>query len=434
MKVFVRSVLSVALSMAAMNAMAMEVTDKFDFFGYARGGVFTGAEGSMEDSVGGSDFNKNKVGRFGNEFDNYAEVGFGADLYAEGDKSVYTQMMFNMWDGDTNSNASDNNFGWENMNIQFMNFLGMDENIWAGIRQYNSNEHYIDNIDYYYWNGTGFGAGIEGMQVGSGKMSIAVLHRDFDGHTLDRTSGEASEDVINAHNLEFMYYDLPVWDGGKMAFGYKFLNADANEDQQDAIDPPNDGNDYADGHALLLELNQELVNDGWNRTVLQYYVDGAALQGVTFGSADTLNGTVESGWGYALRNFGSIPLNAYWDLSHVINYAAAEDIVLQTGEEGDASTISLSAMLTYHWSDITRTYFEAGYFDDQKTVDGNDFDRSGSKLTLGQALSWGRGEPEIRVFASYFDSSSEDWDENQGFEMGQSDDTWAVGVQANLWW
>lgn len=81
--------------------------------------------GSMKDATGGS-FEKNKLGRLGNEFDTYAEVGFGKELYRSGSQSVYIQMMINMYDGDTNS-SHENKFGWENMNIQFRNFMGTDE-------------------------------------------------------------------------------------------------------------------------------------------------------------------------------------------------------------------------------------------------------------------------------------------------------------------
>ena len=435
MKIFYRSILSISLAMAGMNAMAMEVTDKFDFFGYARAGVFSSSgDGTMKESFGGTDFQKNKLGRFGNEFDVYAEVGLGADLYQEGDKKVYTQMMFNMWDGDTDSDTT-NEFGWENMNIQFMNFLGMNENVWAGIRQYNKG-YVIDMNDFFYWNGTGIGAGIEGMEVGPGKMSVAILQRDFAGQKYDEDGiyvggNDANQDSINANNFELMYYDLPLWDGGKLALGYKFLQANATNDEIENIGEQ----DYADGHAVLIELHQALANNGWNRTALQYYADGSALQGVTFGKAQDLNGTVDSGWGYALRNYGNIPMGDDWELSHAINYAAAEDIELQDGTKGDAASFAISAKTTYHWSDITRTYFEAGYFDDEKTEGNSDFDRSGSKLTLGQALSWGRGQPEIRVFASYFDSDNDNWDDTaNAFENSTSDDTWTVGVQANLWW
>lgn len=417
---------AVVSALSAQAAVSAEAAG-FDYYGYFRSGMGTGADGSMQDAVGGS-FQKNKLGRLGNEFDTYAEVGFGKELRKDDTKSVYIQTMFNMYDGDTNSNMGDSNFGWENMNMQLRNFMGLGETSWVGIRQYKKG-FVIDSNDFFYWNQTNVGGGIEDMKLGQGKLSVAALHRDIaDSYNHnDMTVG----DGIDSNQLDLLYTDLPLWNGATLAMGYKFLKADATAEQ---IDADLGNHDYADGHAVMLELNQSLMGTGWNKTTLQYYADGSALQGVTFGAADTLNGTVESGNGFAIRNYGIIPLAADWDLSHAINYAEANDVKLWDGKEGDANTFAVSAKVTYHWTDITRTYVEAGYFDEEKTENGDVDSRSGSKTTIAQAFSFGRGEPELRVFASYLDSDNSDWDGSHAFDNGTADDTWTVGLQANVWW
>ncbi|MFR9701996.1 carbohydrate porin [Aeromonas sanarellii] len=418
---------AVVSALSAQAAVSAEAAG-FDYYGYFRSGMGTGDSGSMQDAVGGS-FQKNKVGRLGNEFDTYAEVGFGKELKSDETKSVYIQTMFNMYDGDTNSNMGDSNFGWENMNMQLRNFMGLGETSWAGIRQYKKG-FVIDSNDFFYWNQTNIGGGIEDMQLGQGKLSVAALHRDIAG-TYNNSVGDPIEDMIDSNQLDLLYTDLPLWNGATLAMGYKFLKADATAEQ---IDADLGNHDYADGHAVMLELNQSLLGTGWNKTTLQYYADGSALQGVTFGSADTLSGRVESGNGFAIRNYGIIPLAADWDLSHAINYAEANDIKQWDGVEGDASAFAVSAKVTYHWTDITRTYVEAGYFEDEKTENGDVDSRSGSKTTIAQAISFGRGEPELRVFASYLDSDNADWDGSHAFDNGTADDTWTVGLQANVWW
>lgn len=418
---------AVVSALSAQAAVSAEAAG-FDYYGYFRSGMGTGDSGSMQDAVGGS-FQKNKLGRLGNEFDTYAEVGFGKELKSDDTKSVYVQTMFNMYDGDTNSNMGDSNFGWENLNMQLRNFMGLGETSWVGIRQYKKG-FVIDSNDFFYWNQTNIGGGIEDMKLGQGKLSVAALHRDIAG-TYNNSAGDPIEDMIDSNQLDLLYTDLPLWNGATLAMGYKFLDADATTEQVDA----SQGNhEYADGHAVMLELNQSLLGTGWNKTTLQYYADGSALQGVTFGSADTLNGTVESGNGFAIRNYGIIPLAADWDLSHAINYAEANDVKLWNNVEGDASAFAVSAKVTYHWTDITRTYVEAGYFDDEKTENGDVDSRSGSKTTVAQAFSFGRGEPELRIFASYLNSDNSDWDGSHAFDNGTADDTWTVGLQANVWW
>ncbi|TNV22915.1 carbohydrate porin [Buttiauxella sp. B2] len=432
--------IAAALSLASTAVYASEKTDApsktiigadtlsgIDFYGYFRSGIAAGDNGSMKDAVGGS-FEKNKLGRMGNEFDTYAEVGFGKELYNTGSESVYIQTMINMYDGDSNSNH-ENNFGWENMNIQFRNFMGMGETTWAGIRQYN--KYSIDANDYDYWNHTNVGGGIEKMSLGQGKLSFAFLHRDIDEDLSALSEGDVdTQELIDSNQLEVMYDSQPLWDGATLAVGYKYLNADANDEQLNRVN-----HDYSDGQTAMVVLKQEIFDKGVNNTVIQYYGKGSALQGVTFGAADTLNGSVKEGEGWALRNYGNIPVAADWDVSHAINLAGANDIEMWNGDKGDASTASASARVTYHWSDYTRTYLEMGYFEDQKSVNGSDYDRSGAKYTIAQALSFGRDKPEIRLFASHYDSNKDNWDDNtQSFENNLSNNTWAVGIQANVFW
>lgn len=437
-KTIICTLVAASLSAASLSVMAADaatVINSIDYYGYFRAGVGQGADGSLANTIGGDSYEKNKIGRLGNEFDVYGEIGFGKEIYNEGGKSVYLQTMFNYWDGDTNSANDDNPFGWENLNMQLKNFMGLNETSWAGIRQYKPS-YYIDATDYYYWSTTTTGAGIEDMKLGQGNLSIDVLHKDLEGpvqlHHEDGTSELEEGTTINAISFGVMYDNLPLWDGATLALGYKFLNADPSDQQID--DVTTGEHDYEDGHAFMAELNQTVLESGSNRTVLQYYIDSSALQGVDFGPADALNGEVKSGSGWAIRNFGSIPLSANWDLGHAINYAAADSVELWGGDDMDASVFAINANVAYHWSDITRTYFDAGYFDEERTINGEDFDRSGAKYTIAQGWSFARGEPELRLYATYFDSNNTDWDNSLAFEGNQSDDTWVVGVQANVWW
>ncbi|MFM5213844.1 carbohydrate porin [Aeromonas hydrophila] len=80
----------------------------------------------MHDAAGGS-FHKKKLGYLGNEFDNYAEIGFSKEINADNSKSVYLQTMINMYDGGTNSNNNEANFGWENINLLLQDFMGLGE-------------------------------------------------------------------------------------------------------------------------------------------------------------------------------------------------------------------------------------------------------------------------------------------------------------------
>lgn len=156
---------------------------------------------------------------------------------------------------------------------------------------------------------------------------------------------------------------------------------------------------------------------------------------MTFGAADTLNGTVKEGEGWALRNYGTIPVAADWDVSHALNYAAANDVELWNGDKGDASTASVSAKVTYHWSDYTRTYLEMGYFDDKKTVNGL------TTIAAGQNTPLRRRCPTVAISQNCVYSSAITIATGITGRMPAnrpSTMVWttirAVGIQANVFW
>lgn len=74
-----------------------------DFYGYFRSGMgASDGGGSMKDATGGS-FEKNKLGRLGNEFDTYAKWALVKNYIVQEAVCIYSDVMINMYDGDTNS-------------------------------------------------------------------------------------------------------------------------------------------------------------------------------------------------------------------------------------------------------------------------------------------------------------------------------------------
>ena len=80
--------------------------------------------------------------------------------------------------------------------MQLRNFMGLGETSWAGIRQYKKG-FVIDSNDFFYWNQTNIGGGIEDMQLGQGKLSVAALHRDI-ADSYNNSVGDPIEDMIDS--------------------------------------------------------------------------------------------------------------------------------------------------------------------------------------------------------------------------------------------
>lgn len=148
-----------------MSVQAMAV----DFHGYARSGIgWTGSGGEQQcfQATGA----QSKY-RLGNECETYAELKLGQEVWKEGDKSFYfdTNVAYsvaqqNDWE------ATDPAF--REANVQGKNLIDWlpGSTIWAGKRFYQ--RHDVHMIDFYYWDISGPGAGIENIDLGFGKLSL----------------------------------------------------------------------------------------------------------------------------------------------------------------------------------------------------------------------------------------------------------------------
>ena len=152
--------LAVAVAAGVMSAQAMAV----DFHGYARSGIgWTGSGGEQQcfQTTGA----QSKY-RLGNECETYAELKLGQEVWKEGDKSFYfdTNVAYsvaqqNDWE------ATDPAF--REANVQGKNLIEWlpGSTIWAGKRFYQ--RHDVHMIDFYYWDISGPGAGLETSMLAS---------------------------------------------------------------------------------------------------------------------------------------------------------------------------------------------------------------------------------------------------------------------------
>lgn len=162
-----KTMLATLVSSALLSTSALAV----DFHGYARSGIGWTSGGGEQSAFtvngGGSKY------RLGNEAETYAELKLGQELYKNGEKSIYL---------DSNVAYSVNQqVDWEatnpalrEINVQFKNFADSlpGATLWAGKRFYQ--RHDVHMNDFYYWDISGPGAGVENIDVGFGKLSLAV--------------------------------------------------------------------------------------------------------------------------------------------------------------------------------------------------------------------------------------------------------------------
>ena len=447
------------IAAAVTAALASQAAFAVDFHGYFRSGVGVSGDGDMVK------YNVNKVGRLGNENDTYGEVQLGQEVFNKDGKTFYVDSMFAMASNGSNDSEGtgtvcnfdakqcngDSDFALRQFNVQAKGLLGFapEATLWAGKRYYQRHDIHIS--DFYYWNISGAGAGIEGIQAGPGKISFAWVRNDrsaadvFGQYTktgvnkkpvLDangKPTGNYVEDPtytknedVNVNTLDLRYAGIPLWQDGSLEVGAMYALVNETDAQKDL---KNDN--MKNGLMLTADLTQGIFG-GFNKTVLQYGTEGYSKTMAFYGDGSWYGAEAKDGAdGFRIINWGVVPMGNNFEMGHQLVYGVGNEMW-----DGNDKVEAMSAVVRpmYKWDDFNKTIFEGGYFKDKtKSTNGTSVDDSGYKLTLAQAWSAGSSfwaRPEIRVFASYLAN-----DEDQKvFESGTSKDTYQVGVQAEAWW
>lgn len=431
---------AVAVAAGIMSAQAMAV----DFHGYARSGIgWTGSGGEQQcfQATGA----QSKY-RLGNECETYAEIKLGQEVWKEGDKSFYfdTNVAYsvaqqNDWE------ATDPAF--REANVQGKNLIEWlpGSTIWAGKRFYQ--RHDVHMIDFYYWDISGPGAGIENIDLGFGKLSLAATRSQEAGGSYIFTSNDIYSKYKDTANdvFDVRLAGLETNPDGVLELGVDYGRANKT-----------DGYSFADGATkdgwmFTAEHTQSMLK-GYNKFVVQYATDAMTTQGkgLSQGSftgndydKDAEIGAVDNkinnnGDMWRVLDHGAISLGEKVDLMYVGMY---QNIDRDDGNGTKWWTVGVRPM--YKWTPIMSTLMEVGYDNvkSQRTGDTN----NQYKITLAQ--QWQAGDsiwsrPAIRVFATYAK-----WDEKWGYDNGIAykdtsaktysrgdNDEWSFGAQMEIWW
>ncbi|SIO32443.1 maltoporin LamB [Salinivibrio sp. ES.052] len=384
---------------AAAVAAAVTATSAFavDFNGYARAGAAIGGDGA-----GDSAFEKNKVGRLGNEDDNYYEFGFSEELQT-GEQSWKLESMIASSDKGQN--------GWEDseinvaqFNVQAKGVIASDPEavIWAGKRYYQRKDIHI--TDFYFLNTSGTGGGIENISLGDQKLSLAFVQ---DGEN-DQSSG---------YIFDARLANIGLWEDASLELATAYNFATEKDDQTEAAD---------DGIMLTGIVHQNMDN-GFNQTILQYGSAGYGDQIAGFGSGAWYNRGSDDkndAQGYRIINWGVMNVGSSMELGHQLSYHNGSDL---TDGEGDSDMFTAVVRPVYKWNDTMRTIGEVGFFDGEN----QGTDQGGHKFTLAQA--WAMGDsfwsrPEIRFYGTYITDEEGDTFGDKG------DSEFVTGVQLEAWW
>lgn len=390
--------LAIAVAVGTLSAPTMAV----DFTGYARSGIgWTGSGGEQQcfQATGA----QSKY-RLGNECETYAELKLGQEVWKEGDKSFYF---------DTNvaySVAQQNDWeatspAFREANVKGKNLIEAlpGSTIWAGKRFYQ--RHDVHMIDFYYWDISGPGAGLEDVDLGFGKLSFAATRSSEAGGSYTFSSDRIRDFATSTANdvFDVRLAGLETNTNGVLELGVDYGRANARDDYR-----LEDGASK-DGWMFTAEHTQSMLK-GYNKFVLQYATDALTSQGKGVPQGTSLN---NNGDMYRILDHGAISLAERWDLMYVAMY---QNIDLDNNRGTEWYTVGVRPM--YKWTPIMSTLLELGY-DNVKSQQANE--RNGQyKITLAQ--QWQAGDsiwsrPALRVFATYAK-----WDEKWGYNKDSAGD------------
>ncbi|MCX3308570.1 maltoporin [Pantoea vagans] len=390
--------IAVAVAVGTLSAPTMAV----DFTGYARSGIgWTGSGGEQQCFQATGVQSKY---RLGNECETYAELKLGQEVWKEGDKSFYF---------DTNvaySVAQQNDWeatspAFREANVKGKNLIDAlpGSTIWAGKRFYQ--RHDVHMIDFYYWDISGPGAGLEDVDLGFGKLSFAATRSSEAGGSYTFSSDRIRDFATSTANdvFDVRLAGLETNTDGVLELGVDYGRANARDDYR-----LEDGASK-DGWMFTAEHTQSMLK-GYNKFVLQYATDALTSQGKGVPQGTSLN---NNGDMYRILDHGAISLAERWDLMYVAMY---QNIDLDNNRGTEWYTVGVRPM--YKWTPIMSTLLELGY-DNVKSQQAGE--RNGQyKVTLAQ--QWQAGDsiwsrPALRLFATYAK-----WDEKWGYSKDNAGD------------
>ena len=437
------------LSAAVALALSSVAASAVDFHGYFRAGAQASTQGGEVYCLGNGNIG-HKVGRLGDECDTYAELTLNQEVYNKANNkwTLNTLVAYGTAEGNRDLQGDswqgvggDGPWNGQRLSIREL-WTGYQTDagyqIWAGKRFYQRKDIHL--LDLYYLNNSGYGAGIEGIDVGMGNLAFAVTKWANDG---------TSDYNRNVYKLDARWNGIPVGPLGNLDASVIYALPFISE-QQEANAAGNARANRANSGALVtLDLNTSVNSDSvnlMNHFVVQYGTNGFGYIGQNGNHAgdnytpdldDT--GVRVIDWGTLdAGNFG-LGYSLIW--AHVDNGDDHKAAGATWTTERSGWIYSIVLRPEYKWTEFTRTTLELGY-SSQKTngwmAPGEDPDVY--KVTLAQQFTPGKGfwtRPAIRFYVSYIggDEFAEGWAVGYKNKNKDGDEYQiTVGTQVEAWW
>ena len=382
--------------------------------------------------------------RLGNEAENYGELIIGKSVYLPGAFRLNQDVradgtpagpiarvqirlsMFNPY------STSATTFGlaeaWASIGNVIPSLPGAK--FWAGRRFYR--RHDIHVVDFFFWNMTGSGGGIEDVELGPAKLALAYIGSGS-------TSGLGSipaPDPANAagftkSNFDLRMYDIPLL-GGQTEIGLTFTSVRSGLDSNGQKAPTTNGAAVN----LIHTVPDFIAKGGSNKFSFQYGTGPAKTFNGDFETIDLPEGTFirsdqKSAWRVRVTEHFFSNLGEHFSIAPVLIFQATD----QKDGTGKQYWYSAGVRPTVHFNRYFSVAADAGL--DWVRDTGANTSAGVGKVTLAPQVAVANhfdSRPVIRAFVTYAR-----WGEDFRGKVGGPDNAdrlWGIngGMQMEAWW
>lgn len=411
----------------------------FTYSGYLRSGWATASHGVPKSWAIGA------LGRFGNEHSGWFDLILDQKVYDDNGKTAHAVVWLDGNVGQSYSSGffdanSENLLQFSDMYLTTTGFLPFapGSSLWVGKHTLRSYE--IQMLDWKAHKADAAGGiGVENIDIGPGKLNIALQRQDLDVYSRDYQQTRQA----NTNSIDIRYKEIPLWENGTLELDAKYNIANKSDEQKSA---ENDGSYFRlkDAYLGTALVRHTFSDKGFNEVALQYANNSIASgfmrisdANPDYGHNSYYYGDHTNGTAWRLISQGEYYLRPDVIMANALVYGQGHDLYsYETGAGTDFETLRAVLRPAYIWDQFNQSGVELAYFKQTNKANNVSYHESGLKTTLFHTFkvdtSMLTSRPEIRFYATYLKVLDNGIDQF-AFE-DEKDDQLSVGVQAEVWW
>jgi maltoporin len=267
---------------------------------------------------------------------------------------------------------------------------------WIGTRYYKRESVYIS--DFFYWNPSGVGGGVEDIQVGGGpRLSVAVFAVDGEpAPPSTSTSPLLPLQIDFGFRGDVQLRGLRLYEGGELQLGAQYI-----ADYSNHPDPNTGASVTHGGYGFTVQWVHKLLG-GDNKLVAQYGKGGGTGFGTLarfyYPDFSLYHNPIEA----RVRFVEVLTIQPTAELGAQVAGVYQRDINFLGSDGSTTNWYSAGARISWGFSEHFKVLGEAGF--DRVTKSIGSKPQMLGKFTIAPAIAGGRGllnRPELRLFYTY---------------------------------